>query len=148
MAREGARVIVTSSNSGVQYDREMIALRKPGGGNRPADRLREVRLDHAGEFGGALENYEKAYKKARQLWTAGDWYYISAGSDVHDVWAKRSGMIRMYAKLDGSVTAESFAASMKQGDSIATMGPWSIPIRCSARPCRSRPAPPPSSASR
>lgn len=73
------------------------------------------------------ENYEKAYKKARQLWSAGDRYYISAGSDVHDVWAKRSGMIRMFAKLDGDPTPESFSASMKQGHSFATMGPLVYP---------------------
>lgn len=73
------------------------------------------------------ENYEKAYKKARQLWSEGDRYYISAGSDVHDVWAKRSGMIRMYAKVDSMLTAESFAAAMKRGNSFATMGPLVYP---------------------
>ena len=54
-------------------------------------------------------------------------YYLSAGSDTHDVWNAQSGQVRVFAHLDGALTAEAFAQSLKAGHAYVIYGPLIFP---------------------
>ncbi len=71
--------------------------------------------------------YENAWQLAMSYWNQGDKYYLSAGTDVHDVWSRKSGEIRMFAYTPGSRDVNAFAASLKNGESYASFGPMIIP---------------------
>ncbi len=60
-------------------------------------------------------------------WNAGHHYYLSAGTDTHDVWHDESGSVRAFAHVDGAVTAETFARSLKQGHGYVSFGPLVFP---------------------
>jgi hypothetical protein len=61
------------------------------------------------------------------FWNAGHHYYLTAGTDTHDVWHDESGAVRMFAHIDGAVTAEAFAQAVKKGHAYATFGPLIFP---------------------
>jgi hypothetical protein len=61
------------------------------------------------------------------FWNAGHRYYLSAGTDTHDVWHDESGAVRTFAHLDGAVTAKAFAEALKQGHGYVTFGPLIYP---------------------
>jgi hypothetical protein len=61
------------------------------------------------------------------FWNAGHHYYLSAGTDTHDVWRDESGAVRMFAHVDGPVTPEAFARALKEGHAYATFGPLIFP---------------------
>ena len=61
------------------------------------------------------------------FWNAGQRYYLSAGTDAHDVWHEESGAVRAFAHIDGAVTALSFAQALKQGHAYVTFGPLIFP---------------------
>jgi hypothetical protein len=61
------------------------------------------------------------------FWNAGHRYYLSAGTDTHDVWRYESGAVRTFAHIDGAVTAETFARALKQGHAYVTSGPLIFP---------------------
>ena len=65
--------------------------------------------------------------RAAEFWNAGEHYYLSGGSDTHDVWNEESGRVRSYAHLDGSPDAQRFAAALKAGNSYVTHGPLIFP---------------------
>ncbi|GAA3568282.1 CehA/McbA family metallohydrolase [Marinobacter xestospongiae] len=71
--------------------------------------------------------YEKTLRKAWDHWSHGERVYLSAGSDVHDVWQHRSGSVRAYAQVAGEVSAESFVASLRDGHAFVTFGPLVYP---------------------
>jgi hypothetical protein len=61
------------------------------------------------------------------FWNAGHHYYLTAGTDTHDVWHDESGAVRMFAHINGPVTAEAFAQALKGGHAYATFGPLIFP---------------------
>lgn len=75
---------------------------------------------------------EMALQKAMELWTqavAGlsPKYYLSAGTDTHDVWSYVSGAIRVYVHLDGALSPEAIVEAEKRGHAYVTMGPLVYP---------------------
>jgi Carboxypeptidase regulatory-like domain len=60
-------------------------------------------------------------------WNAGHHYYLTAGTDTHDVWRAESGAVRAFAHIDGAVTATAFAHALKDGHGYVTSGPLIFP---------------------
>ncbi len=88
------------------------------GGYFPRFDLMEVNAD--GE-------YEKTLRKAWDHWSHGERVYLSAGSDVHDVWKNRSGEVRAYARVPGELNAEAFVTALRDGHAFVTFGPMVYP---------------------
>jgi hypothetical protein len=61
------------------------------------------------------------------LWNSGHAYYLSGGTDVHDVWLSESGRTRTYAHVDGVVTPRAFAEAVKSGRAYVSSGPLIFP---------------------
>ncbi|MGB9791687.1 MAG: CehA/McbA family metallohydrolase [Thermacetogeniaceae bacterium] len=75
---------------------------------------------------------EMTLKKEMELWTqavAGQSpkYYLSAGTDTHDVWSYISGAIRVYVHPDGPLSPEAIVDAEKNGHAYVTMGPLVYP---------------------
>jgi len=70
---------------------------------------------------------DKVLSKLWGFWNAGHHYYLSAGTDTHDVWNEESGRLRTFVHLDGSVTAKAFAEALKAGHGYVTYGPLIFP---------------------
>jgi len=76
------------------------------------------------EINGAQPDKDpKTLAAAERFWSEGKRYYLAAGSDTHDVWNERSGDARVYAHVDGALTATSFLDGMKQGHAFVSHGP-------------------------
>ncbi|WP_435099900.1 CehA/McbA family metallohydrolase [Arhodomonas sp. AD133] len=88
------------------------------GGYFPRFDLMEVNAD--GE-------HEKTLRKAWDHWSHGERVYLSAGSDVHDVWKNRSGEVRAYARVPGELNAEAFVTALRDGHAFVTFGPMVYP---------------------
>jgi hypothetical protein len=69
----------------------------------------------------------KVLARLWDFWNQGKRYYLTAGSDTHDVWNEQSGLVRTFAHVDGAVNAESFAAALKDGHAYVTYGPIIYP---------------------
>jgi Carboxypeptidase regulatory-like domain len=69
----------------------------------------------------------KVLARLWQYWNEGRHYYLTAGSDTHDVWNEQSGLVRAFAHVEGALTAESFAAALKDGHAYVTYGPIIYP---------------------
>jgi hypothetical protein len=69
----------------------------------------------------------KVLERLWSLWNDGRHYYLSAGSDTHDVWNEQSGRVRAYVHPDGPLTAGSFIAALKAGHAYVTYGPLIFP---------------------
>lgn len=69
------------------------------------------------------EDDQKVMERIWSLWNQGHRYYLSAGSDVHDVWNDPTGLARVYVRVDGALTAESFVRNLKEGRAYVTYGP-------------------------
>jgi hypothetical protein len=91
----------------------------PGGWN-PGFDLVEINAANMGDDA-------KVLAKLAAFWTQGDRYYLSAGTDTHDVWNTLSGGVRMFAHLDGPLTPATFAAALKAGHGYVTYGPLIFP---------------------
>jgi Carboxypeptidase regulatory-like domain len=61
------------------------------------------------------------------FWNAGHRYYLTGGTDTHDVWHDESGAVRTFAHIDGQVTAAAFAQALKEGHGYVTSGPLIFP---------------------
>lgn len=61
------------------------------------------------------------------FWNAGHHYYLTAGTDTHDVWHDESGAVRAFAHIDGEVTAQAYAQALKSGHGYVTSGPLVFP---------------------
>lgn len=79
------------------------------------------------EINASVSNNAKTWQKARDHWTHGEHYYLSAGSDVHDVWKHRSGEARAYVHLFAQPTAERFVAALRTGHAFVSFGPLVFP---------------------
>ncbi|HEY2661189.1 MAG TPA: CehA/McbA family metallohydrolase [Caulobacteraceae bacterium] len=91
----------------------------PGGWN-PGFDLIEINGDN-------MKDDDKVLAKLAEFWTRGDRYYLTAGTDTHDVWNQLSGKVRIFAHVDGPVTPQSFAAALKAGHAYVTYGPLIAP---------------------
>jgi hypothetical protein len=60
-------------------------------------------------------------------WNAGRPYYLSAGTDTHDVWNGHTGAVRSYAYVKGKLTGESFTRALKAGHAYVSYGPLIFP---------------------
>jgi hypothetical protein len=91
----------------------------PGGFN-PAFDLIEINAAAPADDGKVLHTLW-------DYWNAGRHYYLSAGTDTHDVWRDESGAVRTFAHIDGAVTAKAFAEALKKGHGYVTFGPLIYP---------------------
>jgi Carboxypeptidase regulatory-like domain len=75
----------------------------------------------------APEDDAKVLARIRDFWNAGEHYYLSGGSDTHDVWNEKSGQVRTYVHVEGALDAGRFVAALKAGNSYVTHGPLIFP---------------------
>ncbi|HEY2048175.1 MAG TPA: CehA/McbA family metallohydrolase [Caulobacteraceae bacterium] len=106
----------------------------PGGWN-PGFDLVEVNAADMGDDG-------KALAKLAAFWNQGDRYYLTAGTDTHDVWNTLSGGVRVFAHLDGPLTPAAFAAALKAGHAYVTYGPLIFPDQMFGDDLKVRPGTP------
>jgi hypothetical protein len=90
------------------------------GGFYPGFDLLEINSDK-------IDDDAKVTRALWQYWNAGHRYYLSAGTDVHDVWNFESGVVRLYAHIDGPPSAAAFAHATKSGAAYASYGPLIFP---------------------
>ncbi|WP_294393173.1 CehA/McbA family metallohydrolase [uncultured Sphingomonas sp.] len=90
------------------------------GGFDPAFDLLEIN-------GSSGEGDGKVVDRAWASWSTNRPYFLSAGSDVHDVWNSVSGSVRVYAHVDGPLTAGRFVDAVRRGQSYVTRGPLITP---------------------
>jgi hypothetical protein len=80
------------------------------------------------EINGAQADKDgKVLASAWSYWNAGRRYYLTAGSDTHDVWNGVSGDARVYVHVDGALTVGSFVDGLKRGHAFVSHGPLVIP---------------------
>jgi hypothetical protein len=91
----------------------------PGGFN-PSFDLIEINA-------GAPADDVKVLRTLWNFWNAGHRYYLSAGTDTHDVWRDESGAVRVFAHIEGAVTARAFAEALKRGHAYVSFGPLIFP---------------------
>jgi hypothetical protein len=97
------------------YFASLAAGVAPGGWNPGFDLV---------EINGDVPNDDdKVLAALAAFWSRGARYYLSAGTDTHDVWNQLSGKVRTFAHVDGPVTPQSFAAALKAGHAYVTYGP-------------------------
>jgi hypothetical protein len=70
---------------------------------------------------------EKVLHSLWDFWNAGHRYYLTAGTDTHDVWRDESGAVRAFVHIDGAVTATAFAQALKEGHGYVSYGPLIYP---------------------
>jgi Carboxypeptidase regulatory-like domain len=75
----------------------------------------------------AASDDEKVLQRLWQFWNAGQRYYLSAGSDTHDVWNEESGRVRTFAHPDDPLSVPAFVAALKAGHAYVTYGPLVFP---------------------
>jgi hypothetical protein len=92
----------------------------PGGFNAGFDLI---------EINSAVADADNSKVLARiwSLWNEGKRYYLSAGSDTHDVWNEESGRVRAYVHPDGPPDPQRFVAALKAGHAYITYGPLIFP---------------------
>ncbi|HKC15167.1 MAG TPA: CehA/McbA family metallohydrolase [Steroidobacteraceae bacterium] len=61
------------------------------------------------------------------FWNDGHHYYLSGGSDVHDVWSQESGRVRTFAHIPGKPSAQGFAEALVSGHAYVSYGPLLYP---------------------
>ena len=115
-ARRQGAIVVQSNHPFIPYGylASLGAGLVPGGFN-PAFDLAEVNSDVP---------YDTAVLGAIWLlWNEGHRYYLSGGTDVHDVWNHESGRIRTFGHVDGPLTPASYAETVKNGHAYVSYGP-------------------------
>ena len=90
------------------------------GGFDPAFDLMEINAS-------APDDDEKVIHRLWDYWNEGRRYFLSAGTDTHDVWKEESGRVRTFAHPDGALTAASFAEALKAGHAYVSHGPLIFP---------------------
>jgi hypothetical protein len=120
--REGAQVVqVNHPFIPYGYFASLEAGTAPGGFNPGFDLI---------EINSAVPNDDpKVLERIWGFWNEGRHYYLSAGSDTHDVWNEQSGRVRAYVHPDGPLTAASFVAALKEGHAYVTYGPLIFPAQ-------------------
>jgi len=77
--------------------------------------------------GAQTDKDDKVLASAWRYWNAGKRYYLTAGSDTHDVWNGVSGDARIYVHVDGKLTMDGFLDGLKHGHAFASHGPLIFP---------------------
>lgn len=103
------------------YFASLAAGVAPGGWN-PGFDLVEIN-------GGDPWDDDKVLAEMGRFWTRGQRYYLSGGTDTHDVWNQLSGQTRTFAHLDGPATPQAYAAALKAGHAYVTRGPLIQPAQ-------------------
>lgn len=112
--RMGAKVLqVNHPFINYGYFRSQREGRIPGGYSADFDLV---------EVNGSGDNTQ-TIRHAWALWNAGQFAWLGAGSDVHDVWHEESGSARMFVQLEGPPDVDSFITALKQGHAYASQGP-------------------------
>jgi hypothetical protein len=120
-ARRQGAMVVASNHPFIPYGylASVAAGVAPGGFN-PAFDLLELNAD-VGTFD------RQVLQTLWTFWNAGHRYYLTAGTDVHDVWNHLSGQVRMFAHVEGTPTARSYAEAVKAGHGYVSYGPLLFP---------------------
>ena len=58
-----------------------------------------------------VSNDQKVLHQLSKFWNEGHRFYLTAGTDTHDVWNLESGRVRAFAHIDGKPTAAAFTLS-------------------------------------
>jgi predicted metal-dependent phosphoesterase TrpH len=90
------------------------------GGFSPAFDLIEINSSNPGDDA-------KVFERACAYWNTGQHYYLSGGSDTHDVWNEQSGRVRAYAHVEGRLTTQAWIEALKNGHGYVTYGPLIFP---------------------
>ena len=116
-ARRQGAIVVQANHPFIPYGyfASLAAGVVPGGFN-PAFDLAEINADEPGDD-------VKVLRALWDFWNSGQRYYLTAGTDVHDVWNHRSGDVRLYARVDGVPTPNAFAVAVKAGHAYVSYGP-------------------------
>jgi hypothetical protein len=69
----------------------------------------------------------KVLERAWASWSSSRPYFLSAGSDTHDVWNGISGDARLFAHVSGRLTVNGFVEAARKGNSYVTHGPLVFP---------------------
>ena len=118
-ARRMGATVVASNHPFIPYG-YFSSLGKgtaPGGFNPTIDLL---------EINAVVPN-EPTLTKAYALWSEGLPYYLTAGSDTHDVLNETSGLNRMFAHTVDKPSAKSYAYALKSGKAYVSFGPIMYP---------------------
>jgi hypothetical protein len=75
----------------------------------------------------APEDDDRVLHALWAFWNAGHRYYLSAGTDTHDVWNTHSGQVRVFAHVSGPLGAKTFAEAVQAGHAYVTHGPLIFP---------------------
>jgi hypothetical protein len=120
-ARRQGAIVVQSNHPFIPYGyfASLAAGVAPGGFN-PAFDLAEINADESGDN-------VKVLRALWDFWNSGHHYYLTAGTDVHDVWNHESGRVRLFAHVDGVPTPRTFADAVKAGHAYASYGPLIFP---------------------
>jgi hypothetical protein len=119
-ARRQGAIVIQSNHPFIPYG-YLESLRAgvvPGGFN-PAFELVEINSD--------VPFDDQVLAAAWQFWNAGHRYYLSGGTDVHDVWNHESGRVRLFAHVPGAPTPAGFAEAAKAGHAYVSYGPLIFP---------------------
>lgn len=122
--REGRRmgaIVMQSNHPFIPYGyfTSFKAGVAPGGFN-PGFDLVEINAGYPGDDA-------KVLRQLWDFWNAGHRFYLTAGTDTHDVWNSESGLVRVFAHLDGKPSAQGFAQAMKDGHAYVSFGPLIFP---------------------
>jgi hypothetical protein len=120
-ARRQGAVIVQSNHPFIPYGyfASVAAGATPGGFDPGFDLL---------EINSERPQYDRTVLRALwSLWNAGHQYYLSSGSDVHDVWNYESARVRTYAYVPGALSARTYAEAVKAGQAYVSYGPLIFP---------------------
>ena len=118
--REGATVVqVNHPFIPYGYFTSVAAGVAPGGFNPTFD-LIEINAGQPGDD-------QKVLRAAWNFWNSGHRYFLTAGTDAHDVWHDESGAVRAFVHIDGAVSAATFAQALKEGHAYVSYGPLIFP---------------------
>jgi len=120
-ARRQGAIVVQSNHPFIPYGylSSVSAGVAPGGFN-PAFDLVEIN-------GANADDDTQVLHTLWDFWNAGHRYYLSAGTDVHDVWNHESGAVRLFAQVSGKLTASAYAQAAHDGHAYVSYGPLITP---------------------
>ena len=120
-ARRQGATVVQSNHPFIPYGyfASLAAKVAPGGFN-PAFDLLEINAERPGDDDTVL-------RALAGLWSSGHRYYLSGGTDVHDVWNFESGRTRTFAHVAGALTPRAFAEAVRDGHAYVSSGPLIFP---------------------
>ena len=116
--RMGA-IVIASNHPYIPYG-YLSSLEKgtaPGGFNPDIDLF---------EINAVVPN-KPTFEKMHQLWSEGLPYYLTAGSDTHDVLNEASGVNRMFVYTASKPNAKAYAQALKDGHAYVSFGPVMYP---------------------